>query len=183
MDIIKRTEALLLADEFRIKCLQAASTLSLPDWYLAAGFVRNAIWDHLHGYPSMTPLNDVDLVYFDPKDVSHVSEQSYQAQLSTLCPGINWEVRNQARMHLNHGHSPYHHTAHAIAHWVELPTCVGVRLENNNHLTICAPFGLRHNWSLEVAINPDFPQPEVFVERVTKKQWLTIWHNLELVHT
>ncbi len=183
MDITKRTEALLLADDFRIECLKAAATLNLPDWYLAAGFVRNAIWDHLHGHTSMTPLNDVDLVYFDPNDVSHASEQNYQAQLSALCPDVNWEVRNQARMHVNHGHSPYHNTEQAIAHWVELPTCVGVRLEPDGSLNFCAPFGLQHNWSLDIAINPNFPQPQVFIDRVTKKQWLTIWHNLKLIHT
>ncbi len=183
MDIIERTEALLLADDFRIECLRAAATLNLPDWYLAAGFVRNAIWDHLHGNTSMTPLNDVDLVYFAPNDISHASELNYQAQLSALCPGTNWEVRNQARMHLNHGHSPYHSTEHAIAHWVELPTCVGVRIESNGSLSFCAPFGLHHNWSLHVEINPYFPQPQVFNERVNRKQWLTIWPNLKLVNT
>lgn len=183
MDIIEKTEALLLADNYRMECLKAASTLSLPDWYLAAGFVRNAIWDHLHGYSSMTPLNDVDLVYFDPTDLSLASEHHYRAQLLELCPNINWEIRNQARMHLNHGHSPYQNTEHAIAHWVELPTCVGVRIESDGNLSFCAPFGLQHNWSLDVEINPHFPQPQVLLDRVNRKQWLTIWHNLKLVHT
>ncbi len=182
MDINKRTEALLLADEFRMKCLKAAFTLNLPDWYLAAGFVRNAIWDHLHNKTEMTPLNDVDLVYFDSEDLSHTTELHYQSELEALFPHVNWEVRNQARMHRNHGHLPYKSSEHAIAHWVEIPTCAGVRLEPDNRMIFCSPFGLKHNWSLEVEMNPHFPQPDVFIERVSKKQWLTIWPNLKLIN-
>ncbi|WP_370646549.1 nucleotidyltransferase family protein, partial [Photobacterium sp. OFAV2-7] len=66
----EKTSQLLVGDELRMACLEAARTLKLPDWYLGAGFLRNAIWDHLHGKTSMTPLNDVDVVYFDAEDTS-----------------------------------------------------------------------------------------------------------------
>jgi len=181
MNIIEQTEALLKSDDFRMECLKTAATLALPDWYLAAGFVRNAIWDHLHQKPLMTPLNDVDLVYFDPENTCHSAELYYQDRLKQRFPEVNWEVRNQARMHLNHGHAPYDSTEHAISHWVELPTCTGVRLNSDNSLSLCAPFGLQHNWSLKIAINPNFPQPDVFIERINKKHWLDIWPGLKVI--
>jgi len=176
-DSVKRTQALILSDSYRMECLFAARHLSLPDWYLAAGFLRNAIWDCASG-KTMTPLNDVDLVYFDPDDIRRETELHYQTFLKSTLPMINWEVRNQARMHLSHGHSPYKNTEHAISFWVEIPTCVGVRLEADDQLSFCAPFGLDRNWSMKVAINPNFPQPDVLSHRVTKKKWLNIWPEL-----
>ncbi|WP_165313477.1 nucleotidyltransferase family protein [Vibrio ziniensis] len=181
MNVIEQTHHLISKDEFRMACLKAARTLALPQWFLAAGFLRNAIWDHQHHKEQMTPLNDIDLVYFDTQDLSHATELAYQEQLIRLLPHVNWEVRNQARMHLNHGHLPYHNTEHAISQWVEIPTCVGVSLGYDDQLVFCAPFGLDANWSLNVAINPNSPQPNVFTQRIAKKHWLTIWPKLVLV--
>jgi hypothetical protein len=73
MDYKAATAKLLKQDEFRLRCLQAAWSLHLPDWYLGAGFLRNAIWDHLHQHSQATPLNDIDLVYFDAKDLSETT--------------------------------------------------------------------------------------------------------------
>lgn len=70
------TAVVIEADSIRMECLQAVRALNLPDWFIAAGFVRNAIWDHLHSLP-MTPLNDVDVVYFDPDDCSLATEAHY----------------------------------------------------------------------------------------------------------
>ena len=57
---------LIQSDHAMIETLAAVRDLALPDGWIAAGFVRNRIWDHLHGYAEPTPLNDIDVVYFDP---------------------------------------------------------------------------------------------------------------------
>lgn len=176
-----KTAALLQADAWRMDCLLAVRALQLPDWYLAAGFLRNAIWDAVHQL-SQTPLNDIDLVFFDPLDVSSERETRLEQQLATQFPGQCFEVRNQARMHLKHGHLPYQHCGDGIRRWVEQPTCVGVRLLADDQLRFFAPFGLALNWSLQVAMNPDFPRPEVFAERVATKRWLELWPQLQIKH-
>ena len=79
--------------------------------------------------------------------------------MAVHCPDVIWEVRNQVRMHIRHNHKPYTSTTEAISYWVEIPTCVGVRLNQDDTLAFTAPFGLEHNWSLEVRINPVFPRP------------------------
>ena len=61
---------LLRADPWRMAVLEAARELELPDWALGAGFLRNAVWDHLHGYGAPTPLADVELSFVDPADLS-----------------------------------------------------------------------------------------------------------------
>jgi hypothetical protein len=180
MNYLLMTDNLLRHDDLRMRCLRAMQSLNLPDCYLGAGFLRNAIWDSLHDKREMTPLNDVDVVYFDRNDCSLDTEQQWQHRLSHLMPEIHWEVRNQARMHLKHGHAPYVSCGDGIARWVEVQTCVGVRLEADDHLHFFAPFGLEENWSLRVSMNPDFPQPEVFRRRIANKHWLTLWPELRV---
>ena len=175
------TTELLLQDPFRMNCLRAARQLKLGDYYLAAGFLRNAIWDHLHERPNMTPLNDIDLVYFDSTDKSTETEQQLTFQLNSLLPEAGWEIRNQARMHLLHGHAPYQNTAEGIALWIEIPTCIGVRLEQDDSFSFCAPFGLVQNWSLQLQLNPLNLRPELFALRIQQKNWLKLWPQLQLV--
>ena len=43
------------SDRDRMEALELASTLGLNDWCLAAGFVRNLIWDKLHNKEVLTP--------------------------------------------------------------------------------------------------------------------------------
>jgi hypothetical protein len=60
----------LANDEKRMQALNIAARCNLSDWWLAAGFVRNLVWDQLHGYSKPIPLNDLDLVYFCIADCS-----------------------------------------------------------------------------------------------------------------
>ncbi|HEY3118353.1 MAG TPA: nucleotidyltransferase family protein [Chloroflexota bacterium] len=179
--MLAETEDLIRADSWRMDCLRAVRSLQLPDWYIGAGFVRNAIWDALHEKPVRTPLNDVDLIYFDRADRGAATEARLEGRLTALMPDVVWQVRDQARMHIPNQHPPYRDSAHAIAHWPETQTCVGVRLETADTLTIVAPYGLAENWSLRVTPNPEVPYPvEVFNQRVRGKRWLEIWPRLQV---
>ncbi len=44
-------QALLANDPVRLEILRAVRELELPDCWLAAGFVRSLVWDHLHQPP------------------------------------------------------------------------------------------------------------------------------------
>ncbi|WP_420895806.1 nucleotidyltransferase family protein [Vibrio ichthyoenteri] len=37
----------------------------MTDFYLAVGFVRNLVRDSLYGITNPTPLNYLDIIYFD----------------------------------------------------------------------------------------------------------------------
>ena len=41
----------------------------LPDSWVGAGFVRRKVWDNLHGFEEPTPLNDIDVLFFNPNDL------------------------------------------------------------------------------------------------------------------
>ena len=176
---VAKTAALLQQDAWRWRCLQAVRDLHLPDGYIAAGFLRNAIWDAVHQQPT-TALNDIDVVFFEPNDTSLEREQALEAQLSLAIAGARFEVRNQARMHIKHQHAPYQSAADGIRRWVEQATCVGVRLRDDDQLEFVAPFGLALNWSLHVTLNPEFPQPALFCQRIRDKKWLTHWPLLHV---
>jgi len=75
------TVELIRADAWRMQCLAAVAALDLPDSYVGAGFLRNAIWDLLHEKHARTPLNDVDVVYFDSADVTSGTEAQIEAAL------------------------------------------------------------------------------------------------------
>lgn len=120
---------LLKKDAWRMSVLKAAETLHLPDWWIGAGFLRNAIWDAIEGNES-PPTRDVDLVYFDKSTTEPEIDWAYDKKMSADFPFADWEVRNQARMHYVNGFAPYTSTADGIAHWVETATCVAVKLED-----------------------------------------------------
>jgi uncharacterized protein len=85
-------------------------------------------------------------------------------------------------MHLRNEHSPYTNTTDAIAHWVEIPTCVGARLTDSDRIEVIAPLGIENNFSLIVAPNLLSGCPSsVYIERIRKKGWIDIWPRLKIV--
>jgi hypothetical protein len=173
--------ALIRQDEWMMEILRAARGLNLPDWMIGAGFVRNKIWDNLHGYPERTPLTDIDLIFFDPKDVSWDREIKLEAQAKTLIDAP-WSIKNQARMHLNNNDAPYESSTDALSRWVETPTCVAITLDGSGHVSLIAPFGIDDLINLRVAPNPKFPAPpQDYIARHTKKNWQKIWPRLAIL--
>ena len=179
--MLAETIELIQSDAWRMECLRAVESLNLPDWYIAAGFLRNAIWDALHAKSVRTPLNDIDVVYYDSGGHGMATEVQIESVLQVRCPIAKWEARNQARMHLRNRHAPYRNSEHAIAHWIETPTCVGVRIGRDGWLQIAAPYGLAENWSLRVAPNPRVRYPAaLFNRRVREKRWVDHWPKLRV---
>lgn len=132
----------LLNSLWHMRTLQVVRGLGLLDWAIGAGFVRNAVWDQLHGFDTMTPLADVDVLFFDRADPSPKREAEIETTLVSAFPHRPWSVRNQARMHLRNSDRPYSSTTDAISFWLETPTCVAARLDSDENITVIAPHGL-----------------------------------------
>ena len=169
---------LIRNNDWMMKVLGAAKKLDLPDWMIGAGFVRNPVWNHLHGH-AREHGTDIDLIYFDSDDPNEKTEKRYEAQLRADFPA-DWSVKNQARMHLLHGDRPYRSSEDALAHWVETATCVGVYLTGNGELELVAPHGIDDLVNLVVRPGPLHTSPEEVRVRVRKKQWLERWPKLRL---
>lgn len=135
----------IVADPWRRSVLEAVRDQQLPDWAVGAGFIRSAVWDALHGYRDPTPLADVDVLYFDRADVSCEScerEAAIEAALAKVMTGVPWSVRNQARMHRRNGDAPYANTTDALRYWLETPTAVAIRIDEQGSPSLLAPFGM-----------------------------------------
>nr|WP_300309440.1 nucleotidyltransferase family protein [Halomonas sp.] len=168
----------LKADAQRLAALERASELRLRDWCLAAGFVRNLVWDRLHEYAQSTPLDDIDLVYFDPQDSSPERDRMLEARLREVSD-LPWSVKNQARMHVRNADAPYVSTADAMSFWVEVETAIGVRLVGKRReLEFVAPLGLEALFAGSVTLNRKRPKPDAFKARIETKGWLKKWPRL-----
>ena len=170
---------LVLEDKWMMDVLKAARSLDLPDWMIGAGFIRNKVWDYLHGLDQPTVLSDIDLIYFDPNNTSEDQEKEYDRRLNKLFPAP-WSTKNQARMHSVNGNDPYLSSEDALAHWIETPTCTAVKLLADDSIQIIAPHGLEDLLSLQVRPSPNVKDLEVYKQRIEKKNWKNIWPKLEI---
>ncbi len=177
---------LIRSDAWMMSVLRAARSLRLPDWMLGAGFVRNKVWDELHGYKHKeVPTADIDLIYYDADDVDEKTEKEYDEVLKKAFTA-NWSAKNQARMHVHKGRTkPYKDTEEALADWVETPTAVAVRLEDDDTLTLFAPYGVDDLVNLIVRPTPtDFNRKdnfETYRERIRSKGWKRRWPKLTMI--
>lgn len=170
---------LIRDNRWMMNVLRAAREADLPDWMIGAGFVRNPVWDRLHGQ-EREHSTDIDLIYFDPDDTDEDTEKRYEARLQKALT-TDWSVKNQARMHEKSRDAPYRNSEDALAHWVETATCVGVRLNRDGTLELIAPHGIEDLVNLVVRPGPLHASPEEAAERVKAKKWLERWPKLRLV--
>ena len=159
-----------------MEMLRLARRLALSNWAIGAGFVRGLVWDRLCGFEEPTPLNDIDVVYFDPADIGRERENAAEARLATWRPDQTWSVRNMARMHIRNREAPYRDTADAIGHWLETPTAVAVTLMQDGSLRLIAPHGVEDLLAGRIRPTPSGRRKiEEYRARVAQKAWPVRW--------
>lgn len=179
-------------DEERMYALHAALNIAkhnhIEHWLIAAGFVRNLVWDKLHGYPSNLIMDhgeqvDVDFIYFCSKDSAKARDVDLEQQFKQLGDGLAWSVKNQSRMHSRNGDEPYVDLKDAMGHWPEKETAIGIRLVPNLvsfefHLETA--FGLDSLFQLQLSHNPQ-RQYHIFQARLAQKRWLERYPKLTTI--
>jgi hypothetical protein len=182
-DYLTQIQAIISRDPLRWRLLQLVRSLDLPDCWVAAGFVRNAVWDHLHGRINSPLSSDVDVIWFDPDCRSPEVDREAEAALQALDPGINWSVKNQARMHIQNGDRPYAGSVDAMCFWPETATAVAVRCGKNGGCEVDAPLGLDDLFGLVLRPTARFTGEKrgIFQQRVISKNWLAIWPLLRQI--
>jgi hypothetical protein len=168
--------AIIAQDPVGMKQLRAVRSLGLPDWCIAAGFVRNRVWDHLHGISPPREPPDIDVLFFDRADLSREREAAYETRLDQMMSGVAWEVRNQARMHLRKNVPPHRDTAEAMTFWLETVTAVGIRLEDDDTITVIAPLGTDDLVNLRCRPTAfGRTRLDEYEERISRKRWRELW--------
>ncbi|KAI8309078.1 hypothetical protein K4K61_002107 [Colletotrichum sp. SAR11_59] len=162
-------------------------SLNLPNWYLAAAAVSQAIWNHMGGLPATTGIHDYDLVYFDDADLSWAAEDAAIQRGRALFADIpaEVEIRNQARVHLWYeakfgAPCPRHESVEAgIDSWIATSAMIGVRVEADGEWRVYAPRGLSDFFNMVVRPNPQIGVREKYEEKA--RRWLGIWTGLTVM--
>lgn len=122
----------------------------LPDAWVGAGTLRDLVWAERFG-AGFDPgtVRDVDVPYFDPDHLDPGHDDEVTDRLDATHPGIPWEAKNQAAVHLWYPEhfgggpvAPLTSIADALGTWPETATAVAVRLTGPDELEVCAPLGL-----------------------------------------
>jgi uncharacterized protein len=172
--------AALLRADGRMAMLRALARMELPDAWIAAGAVRNAVWDTLHGFEHSTPLTDVDVIWFNAQQCGEAQDRRLELRLHALLPGIPWSVKNQARMNRRNGDSPYADCPDAMRYWPETATCVAARLAADDSIELHAAYGFADLLDGVLRPTPRFAagRTAVFHARIVSKRWQSIWPRL-----
>lgn len=170
---------ILKEDSYIVSILQTVEKLELNDCWVAAGLIRNKVWDTLQN--CHTKINDIDVIYYDQTDLSKDTEKKLEAELEKLMPGQPWSVKNQARMHIKNTNPPYTSSSDGVAHFPETPTAVAAQM-CHQEIKIMAPYGLVDLFQGIVKSTPyylkDTKLHPVYIERMRNKKWDTVWTNL-----
>ena len=173
---------IIAADPPRMRVLAAVRSLGLPDCWVATGFVRNCVWDHLHRRPHSPLPDDIDVIWHDPLQATPKRDAALDALLREGDPTLSWSVKNQARMHVRNGDSPYASSHDAMRFWPETATAVGVRLTRDGLIEVTAPFGLDDLFDLVVRPSARFTTDKhaLYLERVRTKRWQATWPRVRI---
>lgn len=160
--------------------------IALPDTWLVAGAIVQTVWSHIFGFPPTYGIQDVDIVYFDPDDLSEASEAEHSARIRATFSGLPvWiDVKNQARVHswyeakFGYPIDPYTSTAEAITTFPTTAAAVGLRPGLPN-LELCAPYGLSDLLSATVRPNKKQITREIYEKKIDR--WIKLWPELAIV--
>ena len=185
MNTVKNEQEIL--DAFRentdlMRILTIIRDLDLKDSWLAAGSVRNFIWNLLSDKSPFDSETDVDVIFFDP-DISYEETVSLEKKLREDFPQYQWELKNQVYMHQHSPHTaPYTSSRDAMSKYPERCTAIGLRLHADATLELFAPYGLEDIFNFHVSPTPHFLDNEdrmkLYQERLSKKNWQEKWENL-----
>ena len=177
MNYQQKVIEIIVKDKWRLQALKALRSLNLTDCWIAAGFVRNAVWDN--EFNRNTPLNDIDVIYFSLSDITVQRDKNLEQRLKEVSPSLPWSVKNQARMHIRNSSPAYSSCLHAMSFWPEKQTGVAVKIDSNNQLQLLHSFELSLLFNRCINYNSACPK-DIFNERVKTKGWLTCWPELQL---
>ena len=159
--------------------------LDLPNCWLVAGAVVQSYWNAKHGFQPLHGISDIDLIYFDPNDLTEDSESGHAARISVQFKnlGVRFDVKNEARVHLwyesrfGYPIAAYTSAESAIETFPTTAGSIGIR-PAHQHLEAYAPFGFDDLLNLVVRPNKRQVTHAIYVEKVTR--WKAIWPRLDV---
>lgn len=182
ISILKQNEDLMLI-------LDYVSKLNLPNFYIAAGSVFQTIWNYYDKKPLNYGLEDIDIIYYDRKNISKEYEEELERKITNHFKQINLEykfdIHNEARMHLwkkeneNKDIDQYKNSEDAISKWIATVHAIGIT-KVNNEIDVYAPYGLSDIFSRTIRpIKHKANSQELYNKKVAS--WQKRFNNLNII--
>ena len=172
-----------------MEALRVARDVGPSDWLIAAGAIRDAVWDDLHGRPLTAMPRDVDVAFFDTSDLTPDGDRRVEEALRERAPHLPWQARNQAAVHLWYPRrfgievQPFRSCAEAIETFPETASCVGVRLLVDDDMLVVAPHGLDDLFACVCRHNPARVSARFYERRVGEKGWRDRWPRMRYLRS
>lgn len=184
-----RLRGMIRSSAWAMRVLETVRAADLPDAWVGAGTVRDLVWGQLYGsgfHPGT--VRDVDVVFFDPCDLSRDRDEAATARLHEAWPQVPWEARNQAAVHTWYTGKfggdpvrPLRTISDAVGTWPETATAVAVRLDPAGQIALCAPLGLTDLLAGVWRRNPRRVSLQVSLARLARHQPQQRWPAVKVI--
>ncbi len=175
----------LHANPILVEVLEGWDDIALPNSWVVAGAVVQTYWNTVHEFPPLHGISDIDLIYFDPDDLSETSEAHHAARIAELFSDseVRFDVKNEARVHLwyeaKFGYSiePYPSSESAIDTFPTTAGCIGIRPQGDA-LEAYATFGFSDLLNLVVRPNRRQITRQIYAAKTAR--WRQLWPLIEV---
>mgnify|MGYP004450696325 FL=1 len=172
-----------------ITILDYICELNLPNFYIAAGSIFQTIWNYYDQKPLNFGIKDIDIIYYDPNNLSKEAEKKLENKIIEHFKALNlnyeFDIHNEARMHLwkkeneNKDINQYKNSEDAIDQWIATVHSIGITKENNN-IKVYAPYGLSDIFSKTIRpIKHKANSKELYDKKA--KSWQKRFDNLNII--
>lgn len=185
----ERLRSMLRSCAWMMQVLATVREAELPDAWVGAGTIRDLVWGQLYG-SGFRPgdVNDVDVVFFDPHDLSRDRDDEATRVLCDAWVEVPWQARNQAAVHTWYAGKfggdpvrPLLTIADAVATWPETATAVAVRLDPAGQVEVSAPLGLTDLLAGVWRRNPRRVSLQVSLARLARHKPAQRWPAVKVV--
>ncbi len=172
-----------------ITILDYICELNLPNFYIAAGSIFQTIWNYYDQKPLNFGIKDIDIIYYDPNNLSKESEKKLENKIIEHFKALNlnyeFDIHNEARMHLwkkeneNKDINQYKNSEDAIDQWIATVHSIGITKENDN-IKVYAPYGLSDIFSKTIRpIKHKANSKELYDKKA--ESWQKRFDNLNII--
>ena len=185
----ERLRGLIRSSAWMMRVLATVRESGLPDAWVGAGTIRDLVWGQLYG-SGFDPgdVRDVDVVFFDPDDLSRDGDDKATGRLHDAWPQVPWDAHNQAAVHTWYANKfgggpvrPLSTIADAVATWPETATAVAVRLDPAGQIEINAPLGLSDLLAGVWRRNPRRASLPVSLARLARHRPAQRWPGVQVI--
>ena len=178
--------SLLEQNPYLLEVINNTEDLGLPNCFVAGACFAQTYWNIQHGFNPSVNIKDIDLIYFDPSDLSQEAEQKHAQRIQERFAhiAVPVDVKNQARVHLwyqqkfGYAIEAYGSSTEAIDTFPITAGCIGICKEKGE-CKIYSTFGFDDLFGGIVQPNKKQITKDIYEAKLLR--WKPLWPNLTYV--